>query len=76
MAERIEATLSDWGLPVRCPPFDVEAIWQAMAHDKKRRGSILRWILPHAIGEVAIAADVPSTVVKGVLRDLGASGTR
>ncbi len=76
MAERIEATLAGWGLPVRSPPFEVEAIWQAMSHDKKRRGGTLRWILPHAIGEVAIADDVPPTVVRAVLRDLGASVTR
>jgi 3-dehydroquinate synthetase len=42
-----------------------------MTHDKKRQGRGLRWVLPHAIGEVEIAADVPSSVVKSVLSGLG-----
>jgi 3-dehydroquinate synthase len=76
VAERIEATLAAWELPVRCPPFAVDAIWRAMAHDKKRRGDTLRWILPHAIGQVAIADDVPPPAVKAVLRALGARSER
>lgn len=72
LPERVEAALSDWGLPVRCRAFGTEAIWQAMAHDKKRRGGVLRWILPHAIGEVQIAEAVPPEIVKHVLQNLGA----
>ncbi len=73
---RIEAALSAWDLPVRCPPFDVEAIWQAMAYDKKRRGHSLRWVLPRAIGQVEIDEDVPAAVVRSVLKDLGARSER
>jgi shikimate kinase/3-dehydroquinate synthase len=69
---RIEAALAAWGLPVRCPPFDTGAIWQAMAHDKKRRGRALRWILPRAIGEIEIVDDVPPHLVQSVLSELGA----
>jgi len=69
---RIEAVLTAWGLPVRCPPFDTDSIWEAMAHDKKRRGRGLRWVLPHAVGEVEIAEDVPPHVVKSILRNMGA----
>jgi shikimate kinase/3-dehydroquinate synthase len=69
---RIEAALSTWGLPVRCPPFDADAIWNAMTHDKKRRGRALRWILPLAIGQVEINENVPPQVVKSVLCNLGA----
>ncbi len=72
LAGRIEAALRAWGLPVRCPPFAVETIWQAMAHDKKRHGRSLRWILPRAVGQVEIADDVPSSIVKHVLHNLGA----
>jgi 3-dehydroquinate synthase len=72
LADRIETVLSDWGLPVRCPPFDASAIWKAMAHDKKRRGRSLRWVLPRAVGEVEIVEDVPPGVVKSVLCNLGA----
>jgi shikimate kinase/3-dehydroquinate synthase len=73
LAARIEAALSAWGLPVRCPPFAVDAMWAAMAHDKKRRGRSLRWVLPLAIGQVEIAGDVLPEVVRAVLSGLGAS---
>jgi shikimate kinase/3-dehydroquinate synthase len=72
LADRIEAALAAWSLPVRCPPFDADAIWEAMRHDKKRRGRAQRWVLPTAIGEVEIVEDVPPDVVRSVLRDLGA----
>jgi len=72
LAGRIEALLAAWGLPARCPPFDADAIWEAMAHDKKRQGRSLRWALPHAIGHVEIVEDAPPETVKSVLRDLGA----
>ena len=78
LAERIEAALLAWGLPVRCvapdqTPFRTDHIWQAMAHDKKRRGDALRWILPLAVGRVTISEDVPKHVVLSVLREMGAT---
>jgi shikimate kinase/3-dehydroquinate synthase len=72
LADRIEAALAAWDLPVRCPPFDADEIWEAMAHDKKKRGRGLRWVLPRAIGEVEITEGVPPGVVKSVLSSLGA----
>jgi len=72
LAERIEAVLVAWGLPVRCPSFDVGAIWEAMAHDKKKRGGALRWVLPLQVGRVEIFEDVPPETVEAVLQDLGA----
>jgi len=72
LARRIESVLSAWGLPVECLPFEAEAIYAAMAHDKKTRGRQLRWILPTTIGEVEIVSDVPADLVKSVLKSLGA----
>jgi shikimate kinase/3-dehydroquinate synthase len=72
LALRVAALLEDWGLPVACPPYPVDAIWEGMAHDKKRRGGALRWILPEDIGRVAIVEDVPPQVVKRVLQEMGA----
>jgi len=72
LVERIEAILTTWELPVRCPPLDAEAIWSAMTHDKKKRGDLLRWALPRTIGEVEMVEDVPPSLVKSVLRNLGA----
>jgi len=72
LADRIAGALLAWGLPVRCPPFDASAIWEAMAHDKKRREHGLRWVLPRTVGEVEIAEDVLPDVVKSILHNLGA----
>jgi len=69
---RIAALLAAWGLPVQCPPFDADAIWEAMAHDKKRQGRGLRWVLPRAIGAVEITEDVPPHIVNSVLGSMGA----
>jgi len=72
VAAIIEEVIAKWGLPVRCPPHSVATIIDAMAHDKKRRGNALRWVLPRAIGEVEIAQDVDLAAVRDVLRSLGA----
>ena len=72
LAGRIEALLAARGLPVRCPPLNADAICEAMAHDKKRQGRGLRWVLPRAIGDVEIAEDVPPHIVNSVLYSMGA----
>jgi 3-dehydroquinate synthase len=72
LAERIEAVLGAWGLPTQSSPFHADAIWEAMAHDKKKRGRSLRWALPRAIGEVEIVGNVSPEIVQNVLRVLGA----
>ncbi len=72
LAQRLTSTLQLWGLPTRGPPFASDEIWQAMAHDKKRRGRKLRWVLPRAIGDVEISDAVPAQVAKSVLIELGA----
>jgi shikimate kinase/3-dehydroquinate synthase len=72
LVDRLEAVLAAWGLPVRCPAHEAGAIYEAMAHDKKKRGGTLRWVLPREIGAVEIVEDVPPDVVRSVLRDLGA----
>jgi shikimate kinase/3-dehydroquinate synthase len=73
LSGRIEAVLGAWGLPTTCPPYDADAICEAMAHDKKKRGGALRWVLPRRIGEVEIVENVPRDVILTTLRDLGAS---
>ncbi len=72
LAQRIAGTLTAWDLPTRCPLFDVTAIQDAMTHDKKRRGKTLRWALPHAIGKVEIADNVPPQIVQSALSAIGA----
>jgi 3-dehydroquinate synthase len=76
LSTRIENLLSAWNLPTRCPSFDPDQVWRAMAHDKKRRGGQLRWVLPRAIGEIEIIDDVPRNVVNRVLQSMGARGEK
>jgi shikimate kinase/3-dehydroquinate synthase len=59
-------------LPTACPLHDADAIYEAMAHDKKKHGKVLRWVLPREIGAVEIVEDVPQEIVKAVLKDIGA----
>lgn len=72
LSDHIGALLAAWGLPVHCPPHDVDTILEAMTHDKKRRGSKLCWVLPHAIGKIETTENVPLQVVKSVLCNMGA----
>jgi shikimate kinase/3-dehydroquinate synthase len=76
LVTRIENLLSAWNLPTRCPPLDPDQVWRAMAHDKKRRGGRLRWVLPIAVGDVRIVDDVPPDVVNAVLLSMGARGEK
>ena len=72
LATEIAAVLAAACLPVRCPPYAVDAIWAVMRYDKKRQGEHLRWILPREIGDVEIARDVPEALVRATLVELGA----
>ncbi|MBI5651963.1 MAG: 3-dehydroquinate synthase [Chloroflexi bacterium] len=65
---RIENLLRAIGLPTRVPrEFSADALFAAMQTDKKRVGARLRFILPRAIGAVALVDDVPmAEVIAGI----------
>jgi 3-dehydroquinate synthetase len=65
---RIVALLDHLGLPTAIPDYDPEAVWEAMASDKKKRGKRLRFVLPLDIGQVDIFDDVPRQAVLAVLK--------
>jgi 3-dehydroquinate synthase len=65
--ERIITLLERLRLPTRLPPHSPDAVWAAMATDKKRQGNRLRFILPRAIGQVDIFPDVAEADVKAIL---------
>jgi len=73
--ERLRGVLVKCGLPVRwgAPHLTgretVDAVWEAMLVDKKRRDGVLSLVLPEAIGKVRLVAGVPEDVVKRVLRE-------
>jgi 3-dehydroquinate synthase len=68
-ADRIEALLEAFGLPVRAPSdVDPRRLARAMGHDKKTRGGVVRCALPTRIGR-SIDDDDP-TVPVDPARDL------
>lgn len=71
-SDAITAALSAWGLPTRCPAYPTGEIWEAMTHDKKRKGQNLRWILPVDIGQMTLVDRVPRETVERVLCEMGA----
>ncbi|MEM7533876.1 MAG: 3-dehydroquinate synthase [Chloroflexota bacterium] len=56
LADRITRVVEHLALPthVSSAEFDVEQVMAAMAHDKKRAGKILRFIIPQDLGDVVI----------------------
>jgi 3-dehydroquinate synthase len=75
LEERLRIVLEKCGLPVRWGAPDlmeseaIDAVWEAMLVDKKRRDGVLSLVLPESIGKVLLVAGVPEDVVKRVLRE-------
>ncbi len=69
-AARVEALIRAAGLPARIPPLDREALMDRMARDKKAVGTTLRFVLPEAIGRVAIRDDVPGEVLAETIEEM------
>ena len=67
VAQRIVALLDHLDLPTAAPGYDPEAVWAAMASDKKKQGTHLRFVLPLDIGRVEVFDDVPREQVLAVL---------
>jgi len=72
-ADRIEALVRGVG-PLPALPRIPPARWMAvMRGDKKARGGRLRFILPHQIGDVRAAENVPERSLSRILAGLGAA---
>ncbi len=68
---RIENTLSSVGLPTRIPAqLAVDEIIAAMGSDKKKKAGKLRYILPRALEECFMTADVPRALIQQTLHQL------
>jgi len=70
LTARTKKLLEILGLPVRVDGYDVDQVHDAMAHDKKRGGKGLRFIIPEGIGKVAIIDDPGADLVKAALRQV------
>jgi 3-dehydroquinate synthase len=68
VAERVEALIRAFGLPTCVDGARLEALWSAMARDKKRGPKGLRWVLLARAGEAMICDDVPEAFVRRELR--------
>lgn len=68
---RLEALLSDLGLPTR-HAFDASVVRAAMRSDKKRVASRQRWILPVAVGRTVEVDDVSEAELSRALRSVAA----
>ncbi len=70
VTQRQVRLLQQLGLQTRFPRVNPAHMLQVMRSDKKARGGRLRFILPRAIGQVAIAEDVPETVVAELIEEM------
>ena len=69
LVERQRRLLESYGLAVAVPAgLDVEAALATAMRDKKVQAKRIRWVLPTAIGSVAVRDDVPEALVRRVLQ--------
>jgi len=68
--ERMEDILEHVGLPRRLNGIDPEAIYAAMATDKKWLGGHSRFVLLKAVGQPLIVEDVPKETIIQILSEL------
>lgn len=68
----VERVLSELALPTRYRDLDPDALWAAMAHDKKWRGGAATFVLLEGAGRPRVERDVPASDVLAVLEELRA----
>jgi 3-dehydroquinate synthase len=69
-AERQDALIARFGLPLRASGIDAAKVLAAMSLDKKVKGGDIRWVLLEDIGRPAIRQDVPAALVEEVVSEL------
>jgi 3-dehydroquinate synthetase len=72
VAERQDALLARFGLPLCAPGVDARKALESMALDKKAQRGAVRWVLLGDIGRTVIRRDVPTALVEEVLAELTA----
>lgn len=70
LSHRITGVLERLGLATTYRDHTPAQVWEAMAADKKRRGTKLRFVLPRALGDVIVTDDVVQNDVLEVLASL------
>jgi 3-dehydroquinate synthase len=72
VAQRQDALLARFGLPLCALGVDAQKALAAVALDKKAQGGAVRWVLLEGIGRTVIRRDVPPSLVEEVLAELTA----
>jgi 3-dehydroquinate synthase len=67
VAKRQRTLFERYGLPLRHPGLDLEAVLAATAHDKKVAAKRVRWVLLEDFGRPVVRDDVPESVVREAL---------
>jgi 3-dehydroquinate synthetase len=70
LAARIEAVLTQLGLPTRFQKLTIPAVRTAMSSDKKKAGGQLRFALPVEPGVAEIGQSVPENVIQETLESV------
>ncbi|GAX40533.1 3-dehydroquinate synthase [Tolypothrix sp. NIES-4075] len=69
--QRQDALIAKAGLPTKLPDgVDIEAIIEALQSDKKVKDGKVRFVLPTQIGVVTVTDEVPSDIIRQVLRGM------
>jgi len=71
--ERQVALLQSLGLPISFAGLDPHLIVEALKRDKKAREGVVPFILVPKIGEARVVYDVPRSLVREALDELGAN---
>jgi len=64
---RLEKLVTAAGLPAKMPALDIEAVMEAMRHDKKVKGDKIRFVLLKSIGNAFLSDEVDAALVREVL---------
>jgi 3-dehydroquinate synthase len=73
-AQRVEALLKRYQLPVEYTIDDVDRFYDHFFLDKKSANNRITFILPRGIGDHEMRSDIDASVVKSVLAQFGADG--
>jgi 3-dehydroquinate synthase len=71
---QVAAAVERLGLPT-IYPFDPAAVLAAMATDKKRRGRVLRFVLPRRVGQVEVVEGISESAVLAALESIRQEAT-
>ncbi|MBP38106.1 MAG: 3-dehydroquinate synthase [Chloroflexi bacterium] len=64
LVDRQRSVLKAYGLPVKAPGLDIDALIDASKSDKKSRGGTIRWVLLEGPGMATTRRDVPEDIVR------------